>query len=94
MYLIVHLKKNKHVKAQILSLKKKVSQKRIAPKGKVSATVWQRISRLVDKVGKLDKKTKSFLNLNREITRRNMLLENEATEWRDMRNLSGNPKKM
>ena len=40
------------------------SQKSIAAKGIVSVKVWQRISRSVDKVQSLDKKIKSFLNLN------------------------------
>ena len=64
------------------------SQKSIAPKGIVSAKVWQRISRSVDKVENLDKNTKSFLNLNREITSQNMLLENETIEWRALLYLS------
>ena len=64
------------------------SQKSIAPKGIVSAKVWQRISRSVDKVENLDKNTKSFLNLNQEITSQNMLLENETIEWRALLYLS------
>ena len=68
--------------------KKVKSKKSIAPKGIVSAKVWQRISRSVDKVENLDKKTKLFLNLNREITSQNMLLENETIEWRALLHLS------
>ena len=64
------------------------SQKSIAPKGIVSAKVWQRISRSVDKLENLDKKTKWLLNLNREITSRNMLLENETIQWRALLRLS------
>ena len=61
------------------------SQKSIAAKGIVSVKVWQRISRSVDKVQSLDKKIKSFLNLNWEIMSQNMLLENETIEWRDLK---------
>ena len=64
------------------------NQKSITPKGIVSAKVWQRISRSVDKVENLDKEAKWFLNLNREITSRNMLLENETIEWRALLCLS------
>ena len=39
------------------------SQKSIAPKGIVSAKVWQRISCSVDKVENLDKKNKMLLEL-------------------------------
>ena len=65
-------------RADFILEEKVKSQKSIAPKGIVSVKVWQYISHSVDKVENLDKKTKSFLNLiNREITSRNMLLENE-----------------
>ena len=64
------------------------NQKSIAPKGIVSVKIWQRISRSVDKVKSLDKKAKWFLNLNREITSRKMLLENETIEWRALLRLS------
>ena len=63
-------------------------QKSIAPKGIVSVKVWQCISRLVDKIENLDKKTKFFLNLNREMMSRNMLLESKTIEWRALLRLS------
>ena len=63
-------------------------QKSIAPKGIVSVKVWQCISRLVDKIENLDRKTKFFLNLNREMMSRNMLLENKTIEWRALLRLS------
>lgn len=87
----------------------------------MSAKVWQHISRSVDKAEKLDDNTKQYLNLTQVFSNRNMLPDNETTEWRallrlsnyityirsrkltniyneplheDMRNLSGNAKKI
>lgn len=57
-------------------------QKMIAPKGIISSTTWQRISRSIDKIDGILENSSKILGTVEETRNRTIILNKETIEWR------------
>ena len=59
-------------------------QKAMAPKGRINAKTWQRVSQSLDKVEAFVTNTKSSLGIKKKMTTRNILLEEKINNWQTL----------
>ena len=56
----------------------------MAPKGRINAKTWQRVSQSLDKVEAFVTNTKSSLGIKKKMTTRNVLLEEKINDWQTL----------